>query len=94
MNYEKITSRNNPLIKDAAKLIDKKYREKEGLFAFEGRKLLAEAISCGAPLQRIFVREKALTEVASLAPKCPVSIVSDEVYEKISHLNAEKLLNL
>ena len=63
MICEKITSRNNPLIKDTAKLSDKKYRENEGLFAFEGRKLLSEAISSGAPLQRVFATEKAMPEV-------------------------------
>ena len=84
MICEKITSRNNPLIKDTAKLSDKKYRENEGLFAFEGRKLLSEAISSGAPLLRVFATEKAMPEVQRLSPCCPVYPVSDEVYEKIS----------
>ena len=38
-----ITSRNNRLIIDTAKLSSRKYREENGLFYFEGRKLLEEA---------------------------------------------------
>jgi len=84
MNFEKITSRNNPVIKDAAKLSDKKYREKCGLFAFEGRKLLTEALSSNAPLERILVTEKALPLLPLNDIKCKITVVSDEVYEKIS----------
>ncbi len=84
MNFEKITSRSNPLIKEAAKLSDKKHREKTGLFAFEGRKLLAEALQLGAPLENIFVTEKALPIISEMDIKCRITLVSDEVYEKIS----------
>lgn len=84
MNFERITSRNNQLIKDTAKLSDKKHREASGLFAFEGRKLLEEAIKSGAPLVRVFVTEKALASVTLDGVHCPITVVSDEVYEKIS----------
>ena len=83
MNLEKITSRNNQFIKDAAKLSDKKYRQQCGLFAFEGRKLLEEAIKSGAPLQNILLTERAF-EALSVKPDCKLTVVSDEVYEKIS----------
>ena len=83
MNHEIITSRNNQLIKDTAKLSDKKHREAMGLFAFEGRKLLEEAVKNNAPLQQIFVTERALSSLPS-GITCKVTVVSDEVYEKIS----------
>ena len=40
---EIITSKNNASVMAAAKLADKKYREREGKFAFEGIKLFEEA---------------------------------------------------
>lgn len=83
MNYEKITSRNNPLIKEIAKLSDKKHRESIGLFAFEGRKLLEEAVKSGVGLQHVFVTERALPSLPS-GITCKITLVSDEVYEKIS----------
>ena len=90
MNFEKITSRSNPLIKEAAKLSDKKHREKTGLFAFEGRKLLAEALQLGAPLENIFVTEKALPIISEMDIKCRITLVSDEVYEKMYRLWREE----
>ena len=83
MNYEKITSRNNPMIKEIAKLSDKKYRDQAKLFAFEGRKLLEEALKSGAPLQHVFVTERALPSLPDKIT-CRITVVSDEVYEKIS----------
>ena len=84
MNLEKITSRNNPQIKEIAKLSDKKYRQSASLFAFEGRKLLEEAIKSCVPLQRVYATEKGLESIDLGALTCPVTLVSDEVYEKIS----------
>ncbi len=81
---DRITSRNNPQIKEAAKLSDKKYREKSRLFAFEGRKLLQEAISSSVQIENIFATESALPYVKQLNPQCKITLVSDEVYEKIS----------
>ena len=81
---DKITSRNNPLIKEVTKLADKKHREKSGLFAFEGRKLLQEAIASCVEIENIFVTENALECVKKLTPNCKITPVSDEVYEKIS----------
>ena len=51
----KITSLNNQLIKDTAKLTDKKYREETGLFLLEGEKCVEEAISSGIKIVNLFV---------------------------------------
>lgn len=83
MNYEIITSRNNPLIKELTKLSDKKHRDKSSLFAFEGRKLLEEAVKEGVPLQHVLVTERAIPSLPNNIP-CKITVVSDEVYEKIS----------
>ncbi len=84
MNFEKITSRNNPLIKEIAKLSEKKQREATGLFAFEGRKLLNEALLENLPLEHIFITENAVSLLTTHDIKCKITLVSDEVYEKIS----------
>ncbi len=53
----KITSVNNELVKNTAKLLQKKYRDESGLFLLEGEKCIEEAISSGIEIERIFVEE-------------------------------------
>lgn len=53
----KITSVNNDLIKETAKLLRGKYREETGLFLIEGEKGVKEAIEAGIQIERIFVLE-------------------------------------
>lgn len=66
---EIITSKNNPAVISAAKLADKKYREKEKLFKADGIKLLCEAIEFGAEIQRVFVREDSVARVSDAVKK-------------------------
>ena len=51
----KITSVNNKLIKETAKLQQRKYRDESGLFLIEGSKGVDEALSCGIDLNQLFV---------------------------------------
>lgn len=53
----KITSVNNDLVKETAKLLQKKYREETGLFLLEGEKCIEEAIQYGLEIQSIFIEE-------------------------------------
>ena len=53
----KITSVNNDLVKETAKLLRGKYRDETGLFLIEGEKGVKEAISAGVNIERIFVLE-------------------------------------
>lgn len=53
----KITSVNNDLIKETAKLLKSKYREETGLFLIEGEKGVREAIEAGIEIKYIFVIE-------------------------------------
>lgn len=53
----KISSVNNDLVKDTAKLLQKKYRDESGLFLIEGEKCIEEAICFGIVIERIFVLE-------------------------------------
>ena len=53
-----ISSRSNPIVKWAASLGEKKYRDAEGAFLVEGEKLSFEALDAGLPVIRVFVEEK------------------------------------
>ena len=53
----KITSVNNDLVKETAKLLRGKYREETGLFLIEGEKGVKEAIEAGVKIERIFILE-------------------------------------
>ncbi len=85
MEFQKITSRNNDYIKNTIKLSDKKNREKEGKFCFEGRKLFEEALKEKIPLQTVFVTENNLSLFHEKKYPFQIISVSPEVYEKISY---------
>ena len=53
----KITSVNNDLIKETARLLKNKYREETSLFLIEGEKGVREALEAGIKIQNIFVLE-------------------------------------
>jgi TrmH family RNA methyltransferase len=81
-----ITSRQNPLVVDTAKLQDKKYRRQSKRFFLEGEKLFAEALKSGVSLCYVMMTEAAY---ARLCPTentypFPVYCVSESVFEKIS----------
>lgn len=50
----KITSVNNDVVKDTAKLLQRKYRDEKGLFLLEGDKCIQEAIDSGIEFIHIF----------------------------------------
>lgn len=58
-----ITSRQNPLVQQAVRLDQKKYRDAEGRFLLHGLKLAEEALCCGAEIELILVREDAAARV-------------------------------
>lgn len=53
----KITSVNNDLIKETAKLLRGKYRDESGLFILEGKKCIEEALQSGLEIEKIFSTE-------------------------------------
>lgn len=85
-----ISSRENPLIKEAAALVsDKKARKQSGLFVAEGARLCSEACKSRARVLRLFVTEEAekrypeyLRELLSEAEE--VYNITPSVAEKIS----------
>ena len=87
---ERITSKSNAAIVAAAKLSDKKYRERTKTFAFEGIKLFREAKAAGAELKTVFATEGAYEKYREeLSCVDPIlCVVTDAVYEKLSFENA------
>lgn len=54
-----ISSAANPRVKEWAKLLDRKYREREGKFLLEGVHLVKEALDAGWPLEAVVFDEGA-----------------------------------
>ncbi len=88
IDREFISSRQNRDIVETAKLGDKKARRERGLFLIDGIKLAREALEKGVAIERIFVRKSSLETVESslgeLINSCRVTLVTDEVFEKLS----------
>lgn len=53
----KITSVSNELVKETAKLLQRKHRDEKGLFLLEGEKCIKEAIDSGLEIVHIFKEE-------------------------------------
>jgi len=93
INGEIISSRNNPTVKWAAGLKEKKNREISKSFICEGEKLTYEAISGNLDITHIFITESKqeliLPKIKSLfekkaANETAIYILKDNVFEKIS----------
>lgn len=54
-----IKSRNNPIVREYAKLTDKKYRNRAGAFLCNGVKLCGEAVSAGVMIEAVLLLEGA-----------------------------------
>lgn len=87
---EIITSRQNPLLTLAAKLSERKHREAQGLFRFDGKKLFAEALEARLPLTAVLLRESAVPTVLSavadrsLPEGCRAVMLPDALFDRIS----------
>ena len=93
LNNDIITSRNNPMVKWAASLQDKKWRDREGCFIAEGVKLTVEAIEAGLPIHSIFIDEERKEKILPMVEKAfsnksnedfSVYFLSSTAFEKIS----------
>ena len=93
-----ITSRQNRRVVELMKLDDRRAREKNRLFRFDGVKLLCEALSRGVELDSVFLRAGTAEKVGERMKElygctleqvdCPVFGVEDSLFEKISQENA------
>ncbi len=92
-----ITSRSNPTVVKIGKLEDKKHRDAEGLFRFDGQKLFVEALSFGVAPEYVFIKEsrekelvETLTDKLSNIPDKTVEyiLVGDSAFEKMTNEKA------
>ncbi len=86
-----ITSLQNPHVKDAIRLRDRRHREKQGRIVIDGARELARAIAAGVRLAEVFVCERlCLSEdsrrVLELLPDCGANVldVTQPVFEKLA----------
>lgn len=84
LTMEHITSRQNPLIIETAKLDMKKYRDASGLFLFEGRKLFIDAAAAGTDIQYVLVTESYCKRYVNELLNYNTYIITDGVFGKIS----------
>jgi TrmH family RNA methyltransferase len=91
---EIVTSRQNALVKLTASLADRKFRDREGLFRFDGKKLLLEALDAALPLFAVLLRESDAEEIVALTngrevpADCRAVILPDELFDRISEEKA------
>lgn len=74
-----ITSFDNPKIVEIAKLADKKYRKRSGLYVIEGYRLVTDAQKYGADIAAVYVRQS-VAEQYSFADR---TVVADRVFDKL-----------
>ena len=79
---QEITSVNNDLVKETAKLQQKKYRDKTGKFLLEGFKCIEEAFNAGLKIEYAFVLKEKQAEYGFLGER--VVCTSEPVLKKIS----------
>ena len=88
-SVEYIISRQNALVKLTASLVDRKFREKEGLFRFDGKKLFLEALAADVPLFAVLLRENVADAMLSAAggalpEACRCVTLPEELFDRIS----------
>lgn len=83
---KRIESRNNPTIKSAVALHNRRNREENGLFYFEGVHLLEEYLRAGNKPKMLFVREDSCRRYEELvnSAQCEVYEVTTSVYDKLT----------
>ncbi len=94
-DFEQITSRKNPKIIKACSLEDKKRRDREGLFAMEGEKLILEALTENIRITELYFTEKAMNNRSDILEKAydkgaKLHLVTAEVYEKLTYEKASQ----
>lgn len=83
---EIITSLDNPMVKEARSLLQKKFRRFHGKFLVDGEKLVHEVVCGAAEIDKIFVDSKRLSEFGYILEKFDGKVVptTSKVIESIS----------
>jgi len=82
MTNTEITSVNNELVKEVAKLSQKKYRDVAKKFLLEGFKAIEQALKSGIEIEQTFVFKESANKYTFL--DCPVILTTESVLKKIS----------
>lgn len=91
---ETVTSRQNKAVVLVSKLDEKKYRDAEGMFRFDGIKLFSEACFCGLENQLVFIKESSADKIIARLYELGIEdleahtkrciYINDEIFNKIS----------
>lgn len=86
---ERLTSKNNPRVKAAAALLDRRERKKTGLFLLEGARLCADAADNGVVIETLLLTQRAADRYAAeyeqvRGAACESFLLSEEAAEKLS----------
>lgn len=81
---EHITSLQNPLVKELAKLSSAAERRKSGMFILEGIKLCDEALRCGLKICSLWICDTECTRHLTERCSAPVYFTTDAVIAKLS----------
>lgn len=84
MTTDIITSRQNPLIKKAHALRDKKYRQKTQTFLLEGPVVIAEAIREHYPLETILIAAGKAKDIQLPPTDTPVALIQDQLLDTLT----------
>lgn len=89
-----ISSKENRIIKEAASLFEKKYRDELGLFLLEGPNIVKEAMEEGGRVRFIFTlagsSSEEVQEIAALAEEKNLAVyeLSSEAFAKVTQTNS------
>lgn len=89
MNWNRIESRQNPLVKLCASLSEKKAREREGFFLADGMTLFLDLCEKGIYPEKVLVSEKALhltdaVEARLDGASCETFLLSAPAFERVT----------
>ena len=81
-----ITSVNNPIITDAKRLLDKKYRKINNAVLVEGVKFIIDAYNSNLPILKIFVHSDKFLEYKDFIKKtnCPYYLIDEHLVKFLS----------
>lgn len=85
-----IRSQQNPFMRQLVKLQTAKGRKKQELYLLEGSHLVEAAIQAQETIQQIVLSEAVLEDYQSLMQQFPVTVVSEELFAKLSATESQQ----
>ncbi len=79
-----ITSGNNPVYRDAQKLLRRKYRDRTGRYLLEGQKPLIDALETGLTIEKVFVCDGTETALTAELPREKAVSIPRKLFRELS----------